>query len=46
MLGIYTKFHPRFVRHYAELGRDMLAAFQHYVSDVRSREFPSADESY
>ena len=46
MLGIYTKFHPRFVRHYAELGRDMLAAFQHYVSDVRSGEFPAPDESY
>jgi len=46
MLGIYTKFHPRFVRRYAELARDMQAAFEHYVRDVRNGEFPSAEESY
>jgi 3-methyl-2-oxobutanoate hydroxymethyltransferase len=46
MLGIYTKFHPRFVRRYAELARDMQAAFEHYVRDVRAGEFPSAEESY
>ena len=46
MLGLYTRFHPRFVRRYAELAKDMRAAFEHYASDVRSGEFPSADESY
>jgi len=46
MLGLYTKFHPRFVRRYAELAKDMQAAFEHYVRDVKSREFPSKDESY
>jgi len=46
MLGLYTRFHPRFVRRYAELGADMQRAFEHYVSDVKSGEFPSADESY
>jgi len=46
MLGIYTAFQPRFVRRYAELADDMRAAFEHYVRDVRSGEFPSADESY
>lgn len=46
MLGMYTQFHPRFMRRYAELGRDMKAAFEHYVGDVRSGEFPNADESY
>lgn len=46
MLGIYTRFHPRFVRRYAELGKDMLAAFEHYVRDVKAREFPSKEESY
>lgn len=46
MLGLYTRFHPRFVRRYAELARDMQAAFEHYTRDIKAREFPSAEESY
>ncbi len=46
MLGLYTRFHPRFVRRYAELGQEMLAAFERYQRDVKAREFPGADESY
>jgi 3-methyl-2-oxobutanoate hydroxymethyltransferase len=46
MLGLYTRFHPRFVRRYAELAGEMRKAFQHYVGDVKAREFPSAGESY
>jgi 3-methyl-2-oxobutanoate hydroxymethyltransferase len=46
MLGLYTRFHPRFVRRYAELAADMLSAFQHYVGDVKAGEFPSEAESY
>jgi 3-methyl-2-oxobutanoate hydroxymethyltransferase len=46
MLGMYTRFHPRFVRHYAQIGEEMLGAFQRYVGDVKSKSFPSADESY
>jgi 3-methyl-2-oxobutanoate hydroxymethyltransferase len=46
MLGIYTRFHPRFVRRYAELGKAMQSAFEHYVRDVKAKEFPSKSESY
>ena len=46
MLGLYTRFHPRFVRRYAELAEDVLEAFGHYVRDVKGREFPSESESY
>jgi 3-methyl-2-oxobutanoate hydroxymethyltransferase len=46
MLGLYTRFKPRFVRHYAKLGQEMQGAFEHYVRDVRSGEFPADDESY
>ena len=43
MLGLYTRFHPRFVRRYAELGLEMERAFEAYVADVRSGSFPSED---
>lgn len=46
MLGLYTRFHPRFVRRYAEIAESMRKAFQHYVGDVKQGEFPSAGESY
>jgi 3-methyl-2-oxobutanoate hydroxymethyltransferase len=46
MLGLYTRFQPRFVRRYAELAETMTGAFRHYVGDVKAREFPSDDESY
>jgi len=46
MLGIFTKFRPRFVRRYAELGQQMADAFARYRNDVKQRTFPSEDESY
>ncbi len=46
MLGIYTRFRPRFVRRYAELAQVMKEAFERYAADVRSRDFPSGEESY
>lgn len=46
MLGLYTRFQPRFVRRYASIADDMQAAFGRYAEDVRSRSFPSEDESY
>ena len=46
MLGLYTRFQPRFVRRYAELGQIMRGAFERYVHDVKSGDFPSEDESY
>ena len=46
MLGICTRFNPRFVRRYASIGEDMQKAFEHYASDVRARSFPDESESY
>jgi len=46
MLGICTRFQPRFVRRYADLAQDMVRAFGRYVGDVKTREFPAAEESY
>ena len=46
MLGLFTRFKPRFVRRYRELGEEIQAAVQEYCSDVREGQFPSEEESY
>lgn len=46
MLGLFTKFRPRFVRRYADLAGQMADAFDRYRADVKQRTFPSDDESY
>ncbi len=45
-LGLTTDFNPRFVRHYANLAGTITEAVQAYVQDVRTRKFPTDDESY
>lgn len=46
MLGITQEFSPRFLRRYLNMGEQMNSAIQQYVMDVRSRDFPNADEQY
>ena len=46
MLGICTRFNPRFVRRYGDLADDMRAAFETYAADVRAGDFPNESESY
>lgn len=46
MLGMFTRFKPRFVRRYRELAEDIGAAISGYCDDVRTGSFPNADESY
>ena len=46
MLGITQEFKPRFLRQYANLQQVMMEAFQGYISDVKSRDFPNPSESY
>lgn len=46
MLGINQEFKPRFLRQYANLQEVMTNAVQNYISDVKSRSFPSENESY
>ncbi len=45
-LGLSTDFNPRFVRRYAQLEDRITDAIGEYVTDVRSRSFPSDGESY
>jgi len=46
LLGMFEKFKPRFVRRYAELGKEMRSAFQSYIKDVKAGSFPGPDESF
>lgn len=46
MLGINKEFKPRFLRRYADLDSIMHDAIAQYVSDIKSRSFPSEKESY
>jgi len=46
MLGITKAFSPRFLRRYADLDGIMTEAVQNYIQDVKSSDFPNADECY
>lgn len=46
MLGLYEKFKPKFVRRFAELGKDMMEATVQYIDEVKNVTFPGEDESY
>ena len=46
MLGINTVFKPRFLRRYFNLSEQITSAVQHYISDVRSKDFPNENEQY
>lgn len=46
MLGMNNGFRPKFLRLYANLAETIDGALKHYISDVKSLEFPTAGESY
>ncbi len=46
MLGINKGFSPRFLRRYADVAGVMTEAVQNYISDVKSGDFPTPEESY
>jgi 3-methyl-2-oxobutanoate hydroxymethyltransferase len=45
MLGLFERT-PRFVKRYADLATEIGEAAQTYANEVRSRAFPSADQTY
>ena len=46
MLGMNNEFSPRFLRRYLDLYDQMTKAIGQYVTDVKSKDFPNANEQY
>ena len=46
MLGMTHEFSPRFLRRYLSLYESMTGAFQQYIKDVKSKDFPNESEQY
>lgn len=46
LLGLFTKFKPKFVKRYAALGEQAEAAVEAYAKDVRARAFPAAEHVF
>ncbi len=46
MLGLTNGFQPKFLKRYAELYRDVSAATERYVQDVRENIFPGPEHSH
>lgn len=46
MLGIFTNFKPRFVKHFANLAPEISKAAENYAAEVRARTFPAEEHTY
>jgi 3-methyl-2-oxobutanoate hydroxymethyltransferase len=46
MLGINKDFSPKFLRRYLNLFDEIKVAVEHYVADVKSKDFPNKKEQY
>lgn len=46
MLGMTHEFNPRFLRRYLDLYSEMTNAFEQYITDVKSKDFPNEKEQY
>ncbi len=46
VLGLFSDFRPKFVKRYAEFGRDADSAIAAYAAEVRDRRFPGPDHVF
>lgn len=46
MLGLFSKFKPKFVKHYASIAEDMKKAFENFRQEVLDGKFPGKEHSY
>ena len=46
MVGLYDRLSPKFVKKYADLGKDMKKAFLQYTQEVKGKRFPKDEHSF
>ena len=46
MLGMFTDFKPKFVKHFANVGEIMTAAFKAYDAEVKNGTFPAEEHTF
>ena len=46
MLGMFTDYVPKFVKHFANVGDVMVQAFKDYDSEVKSGAFPAEEHGF
>lgn len=46
MLGMFTDFKPKFVKHFANVGEIMTQAFKQYDEEVKNGTFPAEEHTY
>lgn len=46
LLGLFDAFKPRFVKQYADLGREIVRAAEAYCREVREGAFPAAEHAF
>ena len=46
LLGLFDDLRPRFVKHYADLDREVTQAVQAYCREVREGSFPGPEHSF
>ena len=46
LLGLYEGRAPRFVKHFADIKREMVEGMRAYAEEVRGGRFPAAEHTY
>ena len=46
ILGLYGDFKPKFLKRYADIGKEMKNAFEKYAKEVREKKFPDDGHSF